>query len=83
MNPNRSARLESLLKQRIVILDGAMGTMIQGYQLDEAGYRGARFKDFARRKNMPLADAERWLAPYLAYDSAPAPAASTAQSAVA
>ncbi|MDO8534726.1 MAG: homocysteine S-methyltransferase family protein, partial [Xanthobacteraceae bacterium] len=48
MSNNRSAQLESLLKQRIVILDGAMGTMIQGYRLDEAGYRGARFKDCAR-----------------------------------
>ena len=48
MKNNRSAQLESLLKERIVILDGAMGTMIQGYKLDEAGYRGARFKDFAR-----------------------------------
>ncbi|MCI0505477.1 MAG: methionine synthase [Gammaproteobacteria bacterium] len=37
--------LENLLKQRILILDGAMGTMIQGYRLDEQGYRGQRFKD--------------------------------------
>ena len=35
------------LKKRILVLDGAMGTMIQGYKLDEAGYRGERFKDFA------------------------------------
>ena len=48
MKNNRSAQLESLLKERIVILDGAMGTMIQGYRLDEAGYRGQRFRDFAR-----------------------------------
>ena len=40
--------LKQLLTERIVILDGAMGTMIQGYKLDEAGYRGARFQDFAR-----------------------------------
>ncbi len=39
-------KLEQLLKERILILDGAMGTMIQGYQLDEAGYRGERFKDW-------------------------------------
>ena len=45
---NRSDALGRLLAERIVILDGAMGTMIQGYKLDEAGYRGARFKDFAR-----------------------------------
>ncbi len=35
--------LETLLQQRIVILDGAMGTNIQQYKLDEAAYRGARF----------------------------------------
>ena len=36
--------MEQLLRTRIVILDGAMGTMIQAFKLDEAGYRG-RFKD--------------------------------------
>ncbi len=45
---NRSDSIRKLLDERIVILDGAMGTMIQGHKLDEAGYRGARFKDFAR-----------------------------------
>jgi 5-methyltetrahydrofolate--homocysteine methyltransferase len=44
----RTDALKKLLNERIVILDGAMGTMIQGYKLDEAGYRGERFKDFAR-----------------------------------
>lgn len=44
----RLARLPDLLKQRILVLDGAMGTMIQGYKLDEAGYRGERFKDWHR-----------------------------------
>ena len=34
--------------KRILVLDGAMGTMIQGYRLDEAGYRGARFKGIAK-----------------------------------
>jgi methionine synthase I (cobalamin-dependent) len=38
--------LERLLQQRIVILDGAMGTMIQQYKLNEADYRGERFKDW-------------------------------------
>jgi len=37
-------------------------------------------EDYARRKNMPVADAERWLAPYLAYEGAPAPAVSETQS---
>jgi 5-methyltetrahydrofolate--homocysteine methyltransferase len=35
-----------LLRERIVILDGAMGTMIQTYRLDEAAYRGERFRDW-------------------------------------
>jgi 5-methyltetrahydrofolate--homocysteine methyltransferase len=42
---DRTRELERLLRERIVILDGAMGTMIQGYKLDEAGFRGERFKD--------------------------------------
>jgi 5-methyltetrahydrofolate--homocysteine methyltransferase len=44
---NRTEALLRLLRERIVILDGAMGTMIQSYRLDEAGYRGQRFKDWA------------------------------------
>jgi 5-methyltetrahydrofolate--homocysteine methyltransferase len=39
-------RLNKLLEQRILVLDGAMGTMIQNYKLDDAGYRGTRFMDF-------------------------------------
>jgi 5-methyltetrahydrofolate--homocysteine methyltransferase len=38
--------LESLLRERIVVLDGAMGTMIQRYKLSEADYRGKRFRDW-------------------------------------
>jgi 5-methyltetrahydrofolate--homocysteine methyltransferase len=41
----RGAALPALLAQRIVIIDGAMGTMIQRYKLGEADYRGERFKD--------------------------------------
>ncbi len=37
--------LNAQLERRILLLDGAMGTMIQGYGLDEAGYRGDRFRD--------------------------------------
>ncbi len=44
---SRTDLLNSLLTQRILILDGAMGTMIQSYTLDEADYRGERFADFA------------------------------------
>ncbi len=38
--------LESLLRERIVVLDGAVGTMIQRYKLSEADYRGKRFRDW-------------------------------------
>ncbi len=43
-HPNTKDKLERLLRQRIVIIDGAMGTTLQRYQLDEAAYRGERFK---------------------------------------
>ena len=45
MQPDRTAELTSLLQQRLLILDGAMGTMIQRHKLQEADYRGARFAD--------------------------------------
>ena len=41
----RIAKFNSRLKESILILDGAMGTMIQSYKLDEKGYRGERFTD--------------------------------------
>jgi 5-methyltetrahydrofolate--homocysteine methyltransferase len=44
----RLAELERLLQQRILVIDGAMGTMIQGYRLQEADYRGARFAEWHR-----------------------------------
>ena len=44
----RAAQLPDILRQRMVILDGAMGTMIQRFKLTEAQYRGERFKDFER-----------------------------------
>src|SRR5690348_1884732 len=43
---DRVKQLPALLKSRILMLDGAMGTMIQRYQLAEADYRGERFKDW-------------------------------------
>lgn len=49
MNPDamsRAATLRSLLAQRILVLDGGMGTMIQRHKLTEADYRGERFADF-------------------------------------
>jgi 5-methyltetrahydrofolate--homocysteine methyltransferase len=45
---NQQHSIEQALAERILILDGAMGTMIQSYRLDEADYRGARFADWAR-----------------------------------
>lgn len=38
-------RLQDLTKQRILVLDGATGTMIQKYQLSESDFRGTRFRD--------------------------------------
>ncbi|MES2047093.1 MAG: methionine synthase [Pseudomonadota bacterium] len=45
--PSTETILRSLLAQRILILDGAMGTMIQRYKLTEEDYRAERFKDFS------------------------------------
>ena len=41
--PDKIEHLQRLLRERIVILDGAMGTMVQQHKLDEAAFRGARF----------------------------------------
>ena len=41
----RIARLKQEINERVLVLDGAMGTMIQGYKLTEADFRGERFKD--------------------------------------
>jgi 5-methyltetrahydrofolate--homocysteine methyltransferase len=44
LHPDRVAQLELALRQRILILDGAMGTMLQAQGLDEQGFRGERFR---------------------------------------
>lgn len=44
----RIAALKKATQSRILVLDGAMGTMIQGYKLDEEAYRGARYKDWGQ-----------------------------------
>jgi len=44
----RTQRLPEVLRERILVLDGAMGTMLQGYALDEADFRGSRFTDHPR-----------------------------------
>ncbi len=43
---NRKKDIKAELAKRVLVLDGAMGTMIQRHNLTEADYRGARFKDF-------------------------------------
>jgi 5-methyltetrahydrofolate--homocysteine methyltransferase len=45
---NKQAQLDRLLVERILILDGAMGTMVQRRKLDEAAFRGSRFADHSR-----------------------------------
>ena len=40
--------IEKILKQRILVLDGAMGTMLQRYEFKEADFRGSRFKDWSQ-----------------------------------
>src|SRR5690348_851456 len=47
-NKNTRAEFTELLRRRILVLDGAMGTMIQALKLDEEGYRGARFDAWNR-----------------------------------
>ena len=47
LHPARVAALEAALARRILVLDGAMGTMIQRHELQEADYRGERFADAA------------------------------------
>ncbi|WP_456543544.1 MULTISPECIES: methionine synthase [unclassified Blastococcus] len=46
LRPDATAELTALLRERILVLDGAMGTAIQRDRPDEAGYRGARFADW-------------------------------------
>ena len=43
LHPERVALLEQALRERILVIDGAMGTMIQRHELQEADYRGERF----------------------------------------
>ncbi|HEY3932832.1 MAG TPA: methionine synthase, partial [Verrucomicrobiae bacterium] len=54
--PDRIEHLQRLLRERIVIIDGAMGTMIQQHKLDEAAFRGARFADWSGKDLKGLND---------------------------
>ena len=77
----RAAALPQILKERIVILDGAMGTMIQRYKLGEADYRGERFKDHPKSLKgnndlLPADAARRHRARSTSSTCAPAPTSS-------
>ncbi len=56
-NPNRAEALLDALANRILVIDGAMGTMVQSYRLDESDYRGERFADGFDRQHEPARDA--------------------------
>src|SRR5690606_21104736 len=53
LHPERVALLEQALRERILVIDGAMGTMIQRHGLDEADYRGERFAEGYDRQHHP------------------------------
>ncbi|GAB3117131.1 methionine synthase [Janibacter alkaliphilus] len=48
LRPDATDRLTELLRERVLVLDGAMGTMIQQHGLSEADYRGERFSDWGQ-----------------------------------
>jgi len=56
LNPGRVKALNDALAHRILVIDGAMGTMVQGYKLDEADYRGERFAPGFDVKHEPARD---------------------------
>ena len=45
LRPERVREFRRLLAERVLVLDGAMGTVIQSYKLGEADYRGERFRN--------------------------------------
>ena len=57
LHPERTQRLLDALSRRILVIDGAMGTMVQSYKLAEADYRGDRFADGFDRTHEPDRDA--------------------------
>ena len=57
LNPDRAEALIDRLSRRILVLDGAMGTMVQSYRLAESDYRGARFAPGFDREHEPARDA--------------------------
>jgi 5-methyltetrahydrofolate--homocysteine methyltransferase len=57
LRPERAEALLDALSKRILVIDGAMGTMVQSYRLDEADYRGERFAEGFDREHEPARDA--------------------------
>jgi 5-methyltetrahydrofolate--homocysteine methyltransferase len=53
LNAERAEKLQQCLRERILVIDGAMGTMIQQHQLEESDYRGDRFVDGFDRDHAP------------------------------
>ena len=56
LHPDRVQKLSDALARRILVIDGAMGTMVQGYELVEGDYRGERFADGFDRTHEPDRD---------------------------
>ena len=52
LDPERAESLQAALRERILVIDGAMGTMIQRHELKEADYRGERFADGYDREHV-------------------------------
>ena len=57
LHPARAEALREALARRILVIDGAMGTMVQSYRLDESDYRGERFAEGFDRRHEPDRDA--------------------------
>ncbi|WP_330970847.1 homocysteine S-methyltransferase family protein, partial [Lysobacter sp. A3-1-A15] len=57
LNPDRTEALQHALRNRILVIDGAMGTMIQQHSLEEADYRGERFAEGFDRHYTPAGHA--------------------------
>ena len=57
LHPERAKALQDQLARRILVLDGAMGTMVQSYRLAEEDYRGERFSCGFDRQHEPARDA--------------------------
>lgn len=66
-------RLRGLMQERILILDGAMGTMIQAHELKEADFRGKRFAEFPKLSAADNAVREAWQKSHAELPDAPAP----------